>query len=345
MSRAPAPLRRRLIAAAWLAAAGGALAIGAAALIRTDPADASALEAGAVFAALLVQTFTFHFGLVAVPLVILALLLRRRRLALALAMVGLVALGPALLAAAPRSAQPASAGDRFVLLSCNLLNGTADPDRLMAWIDQVDPDVILLQEFRAPWSQIVAERLRTRYPHIWEYEADNCFGEAVLSRTPLIDVEPFPTIGVWPEPNCRVAVEHEGRRIELINVHLAPPVTLAMVAEQRRQIAWLADEVHTRFAAAPDGPEGLIIAGDFNAPAHTNHVRELRQAGLREAHAAAGAGRGATWKPRGLPFSLAPGVRLDNAMFGGKLRCISARVGPDVGSDHRPIAAEFIWTQ
>jgi endonuclease/exonuclease/phosphatase (EEP) superfamily protein YafD len=155
-------------------------------------------------------------------------------------------------------------------------------------------------------------------------------------------VRPYPAHGSWTEPNARIEIEHQGRRIAIYCVHVLPPARLELVAEQRRQIAWLAQDA-AGVLAGPDAPGAVILAGDFNAPFHTNHLRELRALGLREAHSAAGIGRGATWKPRSLPFSLAPGVRLDNAMFSSDLRCSGARVGPDVGSDHRPIAAEFIW--
>src|SRR5690606_7227279 len=119
-----------------------------------------------------------------------------------------------------------------------------------------------------------------------------------------------------------------------------PPIGYHNIVEQRRQIAWLGEDAGARLASG--AVEGVVLAGDFNAPFHTNHMRELRAAGLREAHTEAGPGRGATWKLSG-PLSLAPGIRLDHVVFGGDLRAARAQVGPEVGSDHRPVAGELVW--
>src|SRR5690606_34715054 len=152
---------------AWLAAIGAPLAILAAWLVRTDPTHAGPLEAAAVFAALLVQSFTLHIGLAVGGLALVALAIRRRRLAGVLALGALLGVGPAAMTLAPgggREAVDLPREQRLVVLSANLLYGGADPDALLAWIEEIDPDIIALQEHDSPWPRIVHERLSAQYP-------------------------------------------------------------------------------------------------------------------------------------------------------------------------------------
>jgi endonuclease/exonuclease/phosphatase (EEP) superfamily protein YafD len=337
---------RAIAGLAWLGAIGAPVAILVAWLVRTDPEYAGPLEAAVVFGALLVQSFTLHIGLAVGGLAIVAFAIRRKRLSGVLALGALLGLGPAAMTFMPVGSSAAASPDvarvdHLVVLSSNLLYARADADRLLAWIDEIDPDIIVLQEHDAPWPRIIHERLRAEYPHIWQEPRRGAFGQAILSRLPLLEAQPTPSRGTWHVPAGRVTVEHGARRVDVMCIHTVPPIGFANVAEQRRQIAWLAEEASDRLASG--AVDGVILAGDFNAPFHTNHMRELRAAGLREAHSKAGRGRGATWGPGRWPLSLAPGIRLDHALFGGELVCVRALVGPDVGSDHRPIAAEFSW--
>jgi endonuclease/exonuclease/phosphatase (EEP) superfamily protein YafD len=255
-------------------------------------------------------------------------------------------LGPAALTWAPGGSAPgadAAPDQRLVVLSANLLFARADPERLLAWIDEVDPDIIVLQEHDAPWPRIIHERLGGEYRHIWQEPRRGAFGQAIVSRLPLVDVQRAPGVGAWEIPCARATVEHGGRRVDVYCVHVLPPIGYHNIVEQRRQIAWLAEDARARLASGAS--DGVILAGDFNAPFYTNHMRELRAAGLREAHATAGRGRGATWGPRRGVLSLAPGVRLDHVVFGGELAPVWSLVGPDIESDHRPVAAEFVWNR
>jgi endonuclease/exonuclease/phosphatase (EEP) superfamily protein YafD len=297
------------------------------------------------FPALLVQTFAFHAGLaVALPLLI-ALALRRWKLGAALLLGVLVTVGPLGLRAM-RPATPAVDDDRtLTVLSCNLSYGQADPDRLLAWIDDVDPDVIVLQEYGDPWPNVVRTRLLDRYPHTIENPQRHAFGSATLSRTPFVESTMFTWPGQFEVRMPRITVEHDGRHVDITNVHTVPPVALSWVRWQLAQVGDLADEGSRRLGgfSEPGEVEGVVLAGDFNAPWNTNHLRPLARVGLWEAHSRVGSSRGATWGPTRGPLSLAPGIRLDHAVYGGELEPVFSIVGPDVGSDHRPIAVGFRW--
>ena len=121
--------------------------------------------------------------------------------------------------------------------------------------------------------------------------------------------------------------------------HVHYPNGVASVLEIER--ATLPELLLRAVERSPDAPAALILAGDFNAPYATNHLHELRSAGLREAHHESGVGRGASWGPRRVPLSWAPGIRLDHVMFTGDAQCTASGVGGDIGSDHRPVWASL----
>lgn len=323
---------------AWSAAVGLLLALVLARLVDGGPVPLA-------FPALLVQTFAFHAGLAVALLLLIALALRRWKLGAALLLGVLVTVGPLGLRAM-RPGTPAIDDDRtLTVLSCNLSYGQADPDRLITWIYEIDPDVIVLQEYGGAWPGVVRTRLLERYPHTIENPQQHAFGSATLSRVPFVESTMFTWAGPFDVKMPRTTVEQNGHRVDVTNVHTVPPVALSWVRRQLAQVRDLAGEGSKRLGVMsnPGEVEGVILVGDFNAPWNTNHLRPLARAGLWEAHSRVGSSRGATWGPTRGPLSLAPGIRLDHAVYGGELEPVFSIVGPDVGSDHRPIAVGFRW--
>ena len=314
------------------------LGLALARLVDGAPAPVSLL-------ALLVQTFAFHAGLAVAGLLLTAVVVRKWKLGAVLLLGVLVTVGPVGLRAM-RSATPPIDDDRtLTVLSCNLRFGSADADALIAWIGQVDPDVILLQEYDQSWSDVVSQRLKQRYPHIVEDPQHHAFGSATLSRLPFVESTMLTWSGQPDVHMPRTTISHEGRLVDVVNVHAVPPVALSWVRRQMSQIADLAEVGSGRLGAVsrPDSVDAVLLVGDFNAPWNTNHLRPLAGSGFWEAHARVGTNRGATWGPTSGLLSLAPGIRLDHAVYGGGLEPVFSVVGPDVGSDHLPIAVGLRW--
>jgi endonuclease/exonuclease/phosphatase family metal-dependent hydrolase len=90
-------------------------------------------------------------------------------------------------------------------------------------------------------------------------------------------------------------------------------------------------------------PPSFIFAGDFNMPIESRIYRR-DWANYRNAFSDAGFGCGYTEWPQIRSASwLSWGVRIDHVVTASGWRCRSCRVGPDVGSDHRPLIAELVW--
>ncbi len=90
-------------------------------------------------------------------------------------------------------------------------------------------------------------------------------------------------------------------------------------------------------------PHSFILAGDFNMPIESRIYRR-DWANYRNAFSDAGFGFGYTEWPQIRRVSwLSWGVRIDHVVTASGWRCRCCRVGPDIGSDHRPLIAELVW--
>ena len=83
------------------------------------------------------------------------------------------------------------------------------------------------------------------------------------------------------------------------------------------------------------GTNGTIVVGDFNMPVESAVYRR-HWSSLKNAFSRAGFGLG--WSKR----TRWHGVRIDHVLFSDELDCAGAGVGPDAGSDHRPVVVRLL---
>src|SRR5262249_10314034 len=120
-------------------------------------------------------------------------------------------------------------------------------------------------------------------------------------------------------PSVRSSIDLQGVPALEANVELRREQSAAITA-------WLSDV---------DGP--LLIGGDFNTPVESTIYREC-WSDYGNAFSLAGLGWGLTQhSPR------RTAVRIDHLLAGRGWRCRACRIGPDVGSEHRPVYAEWEW--
>lgn len=291
------------------------------------------------FGVLLLEVFAFHGGLALLVGAVFAGLFRRPWFAAALAALGAVHAGSGLIESTrPGGTAPPGA---FTVVSVNTLFTTSDLDAIAGIVDREHPDVIVFQEVMTDRAPALLGRFRERYPHAVHEprEERSC---VILSRDAFVGgVERVPAHPSWASSQPAARVEYGGREIAVMSVHLPSPTRVEFLDAGVEMASRVGRWVESRLDGA-DAPAGLILAGDFNAPLRTGKLRALREAGLREAHEAAGGGRGATW-PDKTVLRHAPGIRLDQVAFAGSLRCVESRVLESVGSDHRPVMARFVW--
>lgn len=138
----------------------------------------------------------------------------------------------------------------------------------------------------------------------------------VLTRDPtascrlLYDTERTP---------ARIEISKEGRAITILALHTTMP--LKPSGRMRR-----AEEIRSTAASVPEG-EPVLAIGDFNTVPWSDAFAPLERQNLKRLHY----GLATTWLSP-IPFV---GLPIDHAFIKGLEG--SVRVGPGIGSDHRPL--------
>jgi endonuclease/exonuclease/phosphatase (EEP) superfamily protein YafD len=243
----------------------------------------------------------------------------------------------------------AGGGPRLRVLSANVLARNPSPAGLVDLIRQQRPDLVLLQEVRAPfWTELKAQ-VGIDLPHACVHLHEGFSGAAILSRHPLLEVSSFQLAGrghICQQATLCV----ERQPIRLFNIHLQtnfelhrgqrgiPPLLIRHRPSSARddQILELRDSL-----ASEQQP--TLVCGDFNSAAGSRPHRLLR-AVLRDAFQEAGRGLGHTWPESTESSGLktpTPLLRIDYAFFRGALEPCQVGTHRLAGSDHRAVLAEF----
>jgi vancomycin resistance protein VanJ len=240
----------------------------------------------------------------------------------------------------------ASPTKTYRVLTCNVANWVGGTVRLERLIIDSRADIVMLQEY--------SDRPDFSLPGSWSSHSD---GELlVASRYPLRN---FSNVtrelnGRWPRAVglFAEAVIPE-RSMSLYTLHLLSPRyglsrivdSQTGIAPSRRQL--MVEETRKResesqrVARAIDGQSGsYVVGGDFNMPVESYFFRKHWSC-FRDAFSAAGFGIGNTCfvEKRGIHF----GARVDHVLTRGRWHALRCWVGPDVGSDHRPLLADVYW--
>jgi vancomycin resistance protein VanJ len=211
-----------------------------------------------------------------------------------------------------------------------------NPDALLRLVAREQPDIVVLQEWAEPKQPFTVP------------------GYALLCQEALCVLSPFPmersaamdrrAIGGWNLMVALTEVETPQGRVSVASVHLATPRKgIEAVQHGERDAAEeLSSNIVSRgresrivsnWLAEVPGP--MLIAGDFNLPSDSAIYRE-HWTRWSDAFEVAGWGYGWT------KFTRWWGIRIDHILFDpADWQVIEARVGDDVGSDHRPVIAKM----
>jgi endonuclease/exonuclease/phosphatase (EEP) superfamily protein YafD len=296
-------------------------------LVAAGLATAAALLAFAGWPFELFSHFRLQLGAGSLALVACLVLLRRPRAAAcaaALAAVNLVQFG-APLRAAERAGS--CAGPGFVVVSANLLNSNADHAPYVRWLAAHPADLVVAQEVTPDWARDLAS-LRA-YPYRRVLAREDPYGLAILSRWPFEALEPVDLAGDGL-PSLEGVLQVAGQRVHVLALHTRWPVTPALAAARDR--ALLRAAVRARASALP-----TIATGDLNVtPDSPVFDQVLEDSGLRDVFAGQ-PGWHPTWMAGFWPLAL----RIDHTLVSPPVCVELAEVGPELGSDHRPVTARL----
>jgi endonuclease/exonuclease/phosphatase (EEP) superfamily protein YafD len=319
---------RRPFAAAALLAALGALALGL--LVRFGP-GIPAID--------LISITSPAIALVALLAATGAIVTQdsaRRRLPVVLALVagGLLAESLATTLWRPWP-DPGAAPAPLRILAYNVWAENRSPDAATRWILAQRPDAVVLIEATGQGNRI-ADGLRPYLPYRVSCRGARPCSTLILSRTAPRLARGLARGDADNRRALSAAVARfggdgpgDGPPYAIVAVHLSRPLPLA---GQRREVAWLAEAL----AGLPR--QGLIMAGDFNAPLWSRTMRDLTaRIGVRPI-----GGERPTWPaaPSGHPYP--PIWPIDHALLGPGWAAARATRGPAAGSDHFPLLIELV---
>jgi len=211
----------------------------------------------------------------------------------------------------------------------NLYNGAAHPDELAAFLADIQPDVVAVQELSANSAEVLAD---------WAVDAlldprDDTNGLGVAARRPvdLTRLE-FPS-------RLPIVARFDGSpwglpQVEFLNVHITNPVALPFPRSLRLRRAELASL--ERILKARDDSTARVVVGDFNSTPSWPFYRRVSALATDGAVQAGTARR--TWGY----FPNSPRVlRIDHAVLQGPIRCERTSLVKISGADHRGLLIEM----
>ena len=275
----------------------------------------------------LLAHFRIHYVVAFAALACIALLQRARLVALTAAAGLVVAAAPLTAYLRPIAESSAAPPESLKLVSLNVRYRTPDLARAAAYLEETKADVLVLQEVTRSQAREL-DAMLVSYPYR-SVDVD-WRGAAIYSRWPLLEAK-WTSLEERASRGAYAEIEWRGSRVALLGVHLHWPMSPREARIRNRQLTRVA-----AFAAGSSRP--LIVAGDFNiTPWSPRFRRALADSGLRDC--ALGQGVAPSWPSQAIWL----GIRIDHCLVSPHWRVLDVRVGPHVGSDHRPVIVELAF--
>ncbi len=223
--------------------------------------------------------------------------------------------------------QPAMAQVMFA----NVLRTNPSLADLMTWLNAENPDVLVMTEVTPGHVEEIAEAMAGfGYDYQILEPRHHAFGMTIYSRFPIVDYRfemlTDDTLSNGGPITLIAWIETEQGVLAVAGVHPFPPSVRASMEARNRQ---LDDAVYL----LEDITDPLVVVGDYNAtpwsPALRRFAEDLDLHGFNVA---------ATW-PVWFGFA---GVPIDHALVSNELLVGRIEVGPNIGSDHRPIVIDVL---
>jgi vancomycin resistance protein VanJ len=291
-------------------------------------------------ATLLMFSPRWLFALPVVLFVPIAIVTRRRAL-WPLAMSLAAVLGPLMGFCVPwRPLVGLRLADRRIrVLTCNVHFNDLHAEALSQLITQQEPDLVVLQGWMGKHKATIFGEAN------WHLRRDEEL--CLASRYPVqrVEVASDPLFGRGQGTFARYDLESPTGTIHLFNLHLASPrealqavvdwPSEAAILQTNSDLRRSQSEVIRMWTRELNGP--FLLAGDFNTPPDSTIYHQC-WSHLHNGFGEAGFGWGYTY------FSRRSAVRIDHQLGGPGWQCRKCRVGPNVGSPHRPVIADWEWT-
>ena len=253
------------------------------------------------------------------------------------------------------------------LVTWNVNSVKARHERLLAWLDNHEPDVLCLQELKSVEENFPHLDVRSRGYHIAAYGQKTYNGVAILSREPLTEVSRGFGDAEEEDPQARL-ISGVIKGVQVICGYF-PNGGEVGSDKYEYKLRWMR-RLHTWISANADMSGQVALCGDYNVAPYDSDINRLEEwAGsslcteeVREAltqlHALGftdvfhkyhpDGGIYSWWDYRQLGFPKNNGLRIDHIYASESLaiRSVNAYVDRDERkgkrpSDHAPVVVEF----
>jgi vancomycin resistance protein VanJ len=239
----------------------------------------------------------------------------------------------------------------FTIMTYNVANGLAIPERLIPQLMSSKADIVGLQELSPPQAWAIEEQLFNEFPFQALFPGE-FWGKGLISRHPIIDVE---QLFLFPgRPDLRGAIDLAGYTLAVILAHPPPPhLSLSGIRFAPKAL----DQIQSLVKIAASNPPSILM-GDFNMTyRHAVHA-QIRASGLADAFHVIGKGGGYTLPVRLGPWRrmkrlnrllrwlpMLPLARVDYIWHSSQLQPQAVWLGEDGGSDHLPVLARMVMQE
>ena len=216
-------------------------------------------------------------------------------------------------------------------MQLNIHSGNHDTAKVLAVLNEYNPDLILLEEVTPKWESDL-QGLNSKYPYRISRPQSDCFGIMLLSRFPFRSSEIL-CVGNDYLPTIRAEIETPQGAIAFIGTHPLPPIGALYSATRNQQLEALPELVKKQVYP-------VLLAGDLNvSPWSPYFTALLHESGLK--NSMQGFGFQPSW-PFNISFMRIP---IDHLLHSPEIIVRYRAVGADVGSDHLPVIIDFTLKQ
>ena len=227
----------------------------------------------------------------------------------------------------PDQPMPAD-GQRLRVAVFNVLTSNRKDAEVLEFLNQQDPDVLVIMESSQRWVNSL-RNLRETMPYFrLEPRSDN-FGLCLFSKLPLEDFESV-QLGSESVPSFITRLQIGDHEVQLIATHPLPPMS--------RRYADARNEQLNNAAMQFDQEVSRVMVGDFNLTPWSPYFEEVCEQG-----SLVSAGKGFGIEPTWYVFpTWLGGLKIDHVLISPDLGVAQFEVGPNLGSDHRPVLVDLV---
>jgi len=214
------------------------------------------------------------------------------------------------------------------VMTSNLWVSNSDHSGQINYIHQIDPDVIVFQEYTPAWH-IALTRELTEYSHQVTAPTSSPFGIALFSKVPIKQSE-ITTFATENIPSIDAIIEFKDQSLRVVGTHPTAPLSIERHNQRNDQLRGLAEAVKQE--ARP-----LLILGDLNITPWSYHFREfIRHGNLTDGRKNFGVLP--TWPANIFPLQ----IPIDHIVVNDGVGLLTMQTSDGLHSDHKSLWAD-IW--